>query len=85
MAWPFPQKKRLGNTRQYLKYPQKLTHEFSTLIIDFSSNDQAVSIAKDHNAKFIIIPQSEFNHGTARKQLDTDIVVYLTQDFIPVN
>ncbi|TXL13384.1 glycosyltransferase [Methylococcaceae bacterium HT4] len=40
-------------------------------------------------AKVIIIPQADFNHGAtreyARKQLDTDIVVYLTQDAIPVS
>ncbi len=63
--------------------------EFSSLIIDSSSNDQTVSIAKSHNAKVIVIPQADFNHGAtrefARKQLNTDIVVYLTQDAIPVS
>ncbi|MCF7970207.1 MAG: glycosyltransferase [Methylococcaceae bacterium] len=63
--------------------------EFSTLIIDSSSNDQTVSIAKDHKANVIVIPQADFNHGAtreyARRQLNTDIVVYLTQDAIPVS
>jgi len=63
--------------------------EFSVLIIDSSSGDQTVSIAKEHNAKVIVIPQADFNHGAtreyARKQLDCDIVVFLTQDAIPVN
>lgn len=63
--------------------------EFSTLIIDSSSHDQTVSIANKHNAKVIIIPQIDFNHGAtreyARKQLNTDIVVFLTQDAIPVS
>jgi len=76
----------LGNILSTLKNSPV---EFSALIIDSSSNDQTVVIAKDHNAKVIIIPQSEFNHGAtreyARKQLATDIVVYLTQDAIPVS
>jgi len=75
----------LGNTLSILK---NSSLEFSALIIDSSSDDQTVSIAKEHNAKVVIIPQSEFNHGAtreyARKQLATDIVVYLTQDAIPV-
>lgn len=61
----------------------------STLIIDTSSTDQTVSIAKKHNIKVIDIPKTEFNHGAtreyARKQLNTDIVVYLTQDAIPAS
>ena len=76
----------LGNILSILK---NSSIEFSTLIIDSSSNDQTVSIAKEHNAKVVIIQQSEFNHGAtreyARKQLATDIVVYLTQDAIPAS
>lgn len=62
--------------------------EFSTIIIDTSSTDQTITIANNHNAQIIVIPQSDFNHGAtreyARKQLNTDIVVYLTQDAIPM-
>lgn len=62
---------------------------FTTLIIDSSSDDETVSIAKSHHANVIIIPPTDFNHGAtreyARQQLATDIVVYLTQDAIPVN
>ena len=76
----------LGNILQVL---DSSPVEFSSLIIDSSSNDQTVSIAKSYNAKVISIPQSDFNHGAtreyARKQLDTDIVVYLTQDAIPIS
>ena len=76
----------LGNILSTLKNSPL---EFSALIIDSSSNDQTVAIAKGQHAKVIIIPQSEFNHGAtreyARKQLATDIVVYLTQDAIPVS
>lgn len=63
--------------------------QFSSLIIDSSSEDQTLAIAKSYNAKIIVIPQADFNHGAtreyARKQLNTDIVVYLTQDAIPVS
>jgi len=63
--------------------------EFSTLIVDSSSDDKTVSIAKSYNAQVIVIPQADFNHGTtreyARKQLATDIVVFLTQDAIPAS
>lgn len=63
--------------------------QFTTLIIDSSSEDKTVAIAKHQNAEVLVIPQADFNHGAtreyARKQLDTDIVVYLTQDAIPVN
>ncbi|MBE0471490.1 MAG: glycosyltransferase [Methyloprofundus sp.] len=76
----------LGNVLNILK---NSTLEFTTLIIDSSSDDQTVSIANKHNAKVIIIPQADFNHGAtreyARKQLVTDIVVYLTQDAIPAS
>ncbi len=63
--------------------------EFSTLIIDTSSIDQTLSMAKNNNARVIDISQTDFNHGAtreyARKQINTDIVIYLTQDAIPVS
>ncbi len=72
-----------------LQILKKSPSKFSTLLIDSSSNDQTLTIAKNHNANIIVIPQADFNHGAtreyARKQLKTDIVVYLTQDAIPVS
>lgn len=54
------------------------------LVIDSSSNDGTIELAKDLGAEAIEIPQKEFNHGTtrelARKLLNTDIVCMLTQD-----
>lgn len=52
------------------------------LIIDSKSSDRTIEIAKKYNC-FIAL-EEKFNHGStrerARKILNTDIVVYLTQD-----
>jgi Predicted glycosyltransferases len=54
------------------------------LVVDSSSNDGTVEIAQRLGAETVVIPKSEFNHGTtrelARKRLGTDIVCLLTQD-----
>lgn len=54
------------------------------LIIDSSSTDNTVAIARSMGVETIVIPQHAFNHGTTRekgrKTLDTSIVVMLTQD-----
>lgn len=54
------------------------------LIIDSSSTDNTVAIARSMSIETIVIPQSEFNHGTTREKgrkiLGTSIVVMLTQD-----
>jgi rhamnosyltransferase len=57
------------------------------LIIDSSSKDDTVKIAKKMDIETLVIPQKEFNHGAtreyARKYLNTDIVVMMTQDTYP--
>ncbi len=54
------------------------------LIIDSSSTDNTVKIARSMGAETLIIPQSEFNHGKTREKgrqyLNTSIVVMVTQD-----
>ncbi|MBS1578881.1 MAG: glycosyltransferase family 2 protein [Bacteroidetes bacterium] len=54
------------------------------LVIDSSSTDGTVEYVRKTNIELLCIPQSEFNHGLtrekARKYLNTDIVVMLTQD-----
>lgn len=54
------------------------------LLIDSSSTDSTVSLAKTFGVDVHVIPQSAFNHGTTRelgrKMIDTDIVVMITQD-----
>lgn len=59
------------------------------LVIDSSSNDGTVELAKSLGVETVVIPQSEFNHGTTRemgrKILGTDVVCMLTQDAYLLN
>lgn len=61
----------------------------NVLVIDSSSTDGTVDLAKDLGAEVIVIPKKEFNHGTTRelgrKHLNTDIVVMVTQDAYPTS
>ncbi len=54
------------------------------LIIDSSSSDGTARLAHSMGAETLVIPQSEFNHGTTREKgrqiLQTSIVVMMTQD-----
>lgn len=54
------------------------------LVVDSSSKDKTVELAKRFGVETLVIPQSEFNHGKtremARNMLGTDIVCMLTQD-----
>ena len=57
------------------------------LIIDSSSKDGTVELAQQMGIETKVIPKKEFNHGAtrelARKHLNTDIVVMMTQDAYP--
>ena len=57
------------------------------LVLDSSSTDGTVALARRLGAEVHLLPRAEFNHGAtrekARKLLGTDIVVLLTQDVIP--
>lgn len=60
------------------------------LIIDSSSTDGTLGLAKSAGYQCITIPQSEFNHGRTRQSgcdhLDwADILIYLTQDALPAD
>ncbi len=59
------------------------------LVIDSSSKDKTVKIAKSYGVGVVIIPKEEFNHGATRekgrKLLNTDIVVFQTQDAYPLD
>lgn len=59
------------------------------LIIDSSSDDQTFQIAKDHSATVITIQRNEYDHGRTRtlaaKQASGDILIFMTQDALPVN
>ena len=81
------------NAKAYL--PKLLTKlkeqsiEFELIIIDSSSSDTTPAIAQEYVDKFITIPKSEFDHGGPRtkaaQQASGDIVVFLTQDALPVD
>ena len=58
------------------------------IVIDSSSSDDTVKLAKDAMFSVFSIPQSEFNHGGTRNQAVrfaenfADILVFMTQDAI---
>lgn len=59
------------------------------IIVDTCSTDQTQAIAKQHNCKIYTIQRKEFRHGKARnlgaKLAQGDILVFLTQDALPVH
>jgi len=59
------------------------------LVVDSSSTDNSSKVVESlPDVEWLQIPRSEFNHGAtrelARQYLKTDIVVFLTQDVIPL-
>jgi rhamnosyltransferase len=67
----------------------KQTADFELLIIDSSSSDHTIEIAREYTEKIVSIPQCEFDHGGTRtkaaQMTSGDIVVFLTQDALPVD
>ena len=62
--------------------------DLDILIIDSSSSDETVDIAKQHAIHTVIISKKEFDHGGTRTLAGKtrsagDILVYLTQDALP--
>ena len=70
-----------------LKYQSLKDYEL--LIIDSSSKDETVLIAKQYTEHVMVIPQNEFDHGGTRtkaaKVATGDLLIYLTQDALPVD
>ena len=66
---------------------QASTTAHKILVVDSSSEDDTVNVARRFGAQTIVIPKQKFNHGAtrelARKKLQTDIVVMMTQDILP--
>ncbi len=61
------------------------TAKYDTFIVDSSSTDGTLELARERVSNITVIPSSEFNHGGTRqlmfdKNPDYDIYVYLTQD-----
>ena len=61
--------------------------DFELIVIDSSSSDNTLDIAKSYNAKTTVIDKSEFDHGRTRtlaaEQAKSEILVYFTQDANP--
>ncbi len=57
------------------------------LVIDSSSTDGSLSIARSHNVRTISIKPADFNHGATRnlavREASGDVIVFLTQDALP--
>ena len=59
------------------------------LLIDSSSTDSTVEIAKSYGVRTVVIPKADFDHGGTRtlaaSQVRGDVLVYFTQDALPQN
>lgn len=81
------------NARNHLPYclPPLIQSELKPriLVVNSSSNDGTVELAKQFGVETLVIPRTEFNHGKtrelARKALKTDIVVMITPDAYAVD
>ena len=62
--------------------------DLDILVIDSSSSDKTLDIAKKYSVQTVTIPKEEFDHGGTRTLAGKtrsvgDILVYLTQDALP--
>lgn len=59
------------------------------IVIDSSSDDRTVAIAREFGARVISVGRSEFDHGRTRtdaaREAKGEILVYLTQDALPAD
>jgi len=59
------------------------------IVIDSSSADNTMAVARESGAKTIVIPRHAFNHGKTRNiaamQAEGDVLVFMTQDALPVD
>ncbi len=72
--------------KDLLKLLKKQTILSQILIIDSSSIDNTVQIAKTADAEVIEISRSDFNHATTRNlalQKEADFYLFMTQDALP--
>ena len=82
------------NAQNYLvalfeSFKNQSIKNYELVIIDSSSKDKTVEIAKKYTENIIVIPQSEFDHGGTRAKAAQiakgEIIVFLTQDALPAD
>ena len=79
------------NAEHYLKPLLESIKMFHSdiIIIDSSSTDKTVDLAKEYTDKIIVIDKKDFRHGGSRniagKIANGDIIVYMTQDALVVD
>jgi len=65
------------------------SNRFKIIIIDSSSTDSTVAICKQFACVIKVVPRADFNHGAtrefARNITKSKIVIFFTQDALPVN
>lgn len=68
---------------------QKCSEKFEIVVLDSSSEDSTVEIARNLGARVQIIPPTEFNHGESRNRLAEiargDLLVFTVQDAYPAS
>jgi len=71
------------------KIREQTIKDYELLIIDSSSTDDTVQIARSFGAKILTIQKKQFDHGGTRSRAGKDscgdILVFLTQDALPVD
>jgi rhamnosyltransferase len=59
------------------------------IVIDSSSTDDSVTVARQHDCKVELIDRSTFDHGGTRNKAahmtSGDVVVFMTQDALPID
>jgi len=70
-------------------FSQKFMNSFEVLVLDSGSQDKTIEIAKKYPVKLIQIKPAEFHHGQTRnygaEMAKGKILIYITQDALPVN
>jgi rhamnosyltransferase len=68
---------------------KKQTVPLEVIVIDSSSTDDTVKIVKSSGARLLTVKKSDFNHGRTRnvavQAAEGDVLVFLTQDALPVD